>query len=117
MQEIYIGDSKGFSGIYFVYGEYVSSTFDVGSQVAFNRIDWQGSEPSGTNILFQIATNDDNLTWNYVGPDGSAVSHFEEPGGFPYSGVLGNYMRYKIILTTDGNTTPFVDKVVVNYSP
>lgn len=112
-----LSDSKGVSGIYFVYGEYISSTLDAISQAAFNRISWEGNELPGTNIFFQIATNDDDLTWNFVGPDGTAGSYFEDPGAVPLNSILGRYFRYKIILTGDSDTTPTVDNVTVNYSP
>jgi len=114
---VYIGDSKGISGIYFVYGEYTSSTLDIESQAAFNRISWEGEDPGLTDILFQIAVNDDNLTWNFVGPDGTAGTYFDYPGAIPLNSTLGTYFKYKIILTSStGANTPVVDKVIVNYS-
>lgn len=117
IEVIFIGDSKGLSGAFFVYGEYTSSTLDAGAQVGFNRISWSGEEPSETNILLQVSSNDDNLTWNFVGPDGTPASYFEEPGAIPLNSVLGRYFKYKIILTGNGDVTPRVDYVRVNYSP
>ena len=114
---IYVAESKGLSGIYFVYGEYISSALDVGNSAAFNRISWEGNEPANTNILFQISLNDDNLTWNFVGPDGTAASYFESPAAFPLNNILGRYFKYKAILVGDSLVTPIVDRVVVNYSP
>jgi hypothetical protein len=111
-----LSDSKGISGIYFVYGEYISSTFDAGSQVVFNRLSWQGSEPTGTNILFQIAVSDDGTTWNFVGPDGSSGSYYDSSNAIPLSHTLGRYFKYKAILTGDGDFTPVVAEVTVNYS-
>lgn len=113
---IFVGDSKGVSGIYFVYGEYTSSTLDAGKLAAFNRLSWEGTETGTTNILFQIAVNNDNSTWNFVGPDGTAASYFQEPQSVPLNNMLGRYLKYKIILTGDGDLTPVVDKVIVNYS-
>lgn len=113
---VYVGDSKGLSGIYFVYGEYISSTLDAGIQAAFNRISWMGEEPALTNILFQIAVNDDNFSWSFVGSDGTPATYFENPGAIPLDHTLGRYFKYKIILTGDSISTPVVDKVVVNYS-
>jgi len=112
-----LSDSKGVSGIYFVYGEYISSVFEASSSAAFNRISWEGQEPAGTDILFQIALNDDNSTWNFVGSEGDPASYFEEPGGFPLNNLLGQFLKYKIILTGNGDVTPVVEKVMVNYSP
>ncbi|PIS09012.1 hypothetical protein COT75_04085 [Candidatus Beckwithbacteria bacterium CG10_big_fil_rev_8_21_14_0_10_34_10] len=111
-----LSDSKGISGIYFVYGEYISSAFDFGSQVLLNRLFWESDEPLGTDVLAQIAVNDDNLTWNFVGPDGTPGSYFESPGEIPLNSMLGRYFKYKMILTGDGDTTPVVDKVGINYS-
>jgi len=112
-----LADSKGLSGIYFIYGEYISSTLDAGDQAAFNRISWEGEKSSNTDILFQVASNDDDSTWNFVGPDGTGATYFEDPGGIPLNSILGRYFKYKIILTgLEGNDTPVVDKVIVNYS-
>jgi len=112
-----LADSKGISGIYFVYGEYISSTFDAGSQAGFNRLYWEGEEIPLTDIMFQVAVNDDDFTWDFVGPDGTAGSYFEEAGGFPLNSLLGQYLKYKMVLVGDSNVTPTVDKVIVNYSP
>lgn len=111
-----LSDSKGISGIYFVYGEYISSVLDTGVISAFNRIYWEANEPANTDVLFQTAVNNDNLTWNFVGPDGTGGTYFEANAGFPLDNCLGRYLKYKAILTGDGDTTPLVDKVIINYS-
>lgn len=115
IEVIYIGDSKGLSGIYFVYGEYTSSVLDTNSVVSSYRLNWEGNETVGTQILFQTAVSEDNIVWDFVGPDGTAGSYFEEPGpvSFPYS--AGRYFRYKAILLGDGSQTPVLDKVTVSY--
>lgn len=112
-----LADSKGISGIYFVYGEYISNSLDVGSEAAFNRISWEGEEVPNTNILFQIAVNNDDFTWSFVGPDGTGGSYYQDSGTFPLTNMIGSYMKYKAILTGDGDVTPTVDKVRINYSP
>ena len=116
IEVIYIGDSKGLSGIYFVYGEYISSTLEASPAAAFNRLSWEGEEVVNSNIMFQIASNDDDFTWDFVGPDGTAGTYFEEPGAIPLPSALARYLKYKIILTGDGGSTPTVDKVRINYS-
>lgn len=116
IEVIYIGESKGLSGIYFVYGEYISSTWEASSSVAFNRIFWEGEEVINSNIILQIATNNDNFTWNFVGPDGTSGSYFEAPGAIPLQSALAKYLKYKIILTGDSDSTPKVDRVSINYS-
>jgi hypothetical protein len=113
---IYVGASKGFSGIYFVYGEYISSIFEAGQAATYNRISWIGDEPSGTDIFFQIAASDDDTEWNFVGPNGNSGSYYSEADAFPLENCIGRYVRYKAILTGDSQTTPTVDKVIINYS-
>lgn len=111
-----LSDSKGITGVYFIYGEYTSSTFDAGQEVVFNRLTWQGTKPAGSNILFQVAINTDGTTWNYVGPDGTSSTYYESAGAIPLTDSLGQYLRYKVILTGDGDTTPIVSNVSINYS-
>lgn len=106
---------------YFSNGEYVSSTFDAGATVAFNRLFWTESIALGTtNVEFQIASNTDNSTWNFVGPDGTAATRFSNPAGgtIPLIQTTGRYLRYKVYLsTTDNLATPILYDVKVNYSP
>lgn len=106
---------------YFASGEYVSSSFDAGTIVAFNRINWTESIIAGiTNVELQIATNTDNATWNFVGPDGTNATRFTNPEGeaIPLACALARYIRYKVYLTTtDNSKTPILYNVSVNYSP
>lgn len=106
---------------YFTTGEYVSSTFDTGGLVSFNRIFWtETTSPGVTNVEFQIATNTDNATWNFVGPDGTAATRFTNPLGesIPINATSGRYLRYKAYFTTLNNqVTPTIFSVSVNYSP
>ncbi len=106
---------------YFSNGEYISSTFDAGDLISFNRIFWtELINPGITNVEFQIAANIDNSTWNFVGPDGTSATRFTNPDGetIPISAVLGRYIKYKIYMTTtDNEQTPIVYDVSINYSP
>lgn len=106
---------------YFTSGEYVSSTFDAGSLVSFNRLFWTESiNPGTTNVELQIATNTDNSTWNFVGPDGTSATRYTNPDGegIPLTYIFGRYIKYKVYMTTtDNEQTPIVYDVSVNYSP
>lgn len=106
---------------YFTEGEYTSSTFDAGTEVSFNKIMWTELINAGiTNIEFQIATNSDNATWNFVGPDGTSATRYTDPdgGAIPLLYTQGRYVKYKIFLTTvDNAQTPIVYDVSINYSP
>ena len=94
-----------------------SSTFDAGNNVGFNYLTWVAQEPVGTNIQFQIATNSDGSTWNFVGPDGTPNTYFTGGSGIiPLVTVVGRYTRYKIFFTSNTNDKPSVQNVTVNYS-
>jgi len=113
---IYVGESKGISGIYFVYGEYISSVLEIEKGTTFNRLEWESSVPAGTDVLFQIAVADSEGELSFVGPDGTQSSFYEEPGSFPLEECIGKYVRYKAILTGNSSVTPTVDRVIINYS-
>ena len=98
-------------------GTYESSTFDAEANVGFNYLTWTEPMLSGVGIKFQIATNDDPSTWNFVGPDGTAGSYYNSAGAIPLNSVSARYFRFKAILTGDGNETPILENITVNYSP
>ncbi|OGY28430.1 MAG: hypothetical protein A2Z42_00585 [Candidatus Woykebacteria bacterium RBG_19FT_COMBO_43_10] len=99
-------------------GTFTSTTFNAGTQVSFNRLFWTESVTASTSIRFQIAVNDDNATWNFFGPDGTAATYFTGGVGIvPLEGILGQYLRYKIFFTSASKDTPFVADVTINYSP
>lgn len=99
-------------------GDYISATMDAGANAGFNNITWTEVNTANTTTKFQIATNSDNATWNYVGPDGTSSTYFT--GGFGtinLSNVSGRYLRYKIFFTSTNTDIPYVTDVTVNYSP
>jgi len=140
-QEDFIDDSKYFSddgnietsnpvgelklakhgNTYEINGELISSTFDTGAVSNFTTIEWQpGDQPSETGatpIKFQLATNNDNIIWNFVGPDGTAGTYYTTSGQ-PVSSVHSNdrYLRYKVSLTTDDDGyTPNLSELAVTF--
>ena len=108
-------------------GTLISSIFDTQATngVAINTIIWQGNQPSGTSVKFQIASGNSTSTWSYFGPDGSATTHYTPIGpGYPAQINLQyhnnhRYFRYKIFLESNASQTasPRVDDVIINYSP
>lgn len=107
----------GGSGLYQTFGTFESSTFDAGSEVAFNYLTFTVVEPINTNINLQIAINNDGSTWNYIGPDGTSSSYYEIPEAIPLSWINGQYFRYKAYFKSDGSSTPILEDVSINYSP
>jgi hypothetical protein len=99
-------------------GTFTSSTIDAGSPASFNRITWDDVNTGNTTTQFQIATNNDNSTWSFVGPDGTASTYFtSNEGKINLLNIAGRYCRYKVYFTTTNTDLPYVSKVVVNYSP
>jgi prepilin-type N-terminal cleavage/methylation domain-containing protein len=96
-----------------------SSTFDTGTNATnYTILSWQPpSQSASTTVVFQIAANNDNATWNYVGPNGTSGTYFTTPGQDMGSPLDNNeYFRYKVFLsTTDKSKTPTLTSVNVNF--
>lgn len=108
-----------------ILGEYESdgylesSAFDTGSAGNFYNINWiPVDQPESTGVKFQIATNNDKTTWNYVGPDGTSGTYFTSSGETLGSYHEDNrYMRYKAFLNTSASTsTPNISSVSFGFT-
>lgn len=110
---------KKTGGNYALSGNLESSTFDT--QLAnnnFSTISWEPtSQIASTAVKFQIASNNDNLTWNFKGPDGTASTYYTVPGTSVNPLHDNNrYFRYKAFLTTTNNKkTPVLTSLQINY--
>jgi hypothetical protein len=99
-----------------------SSTFDVGSASNFHELTWAPiSQPSQTGVSavkFQIATNNDNATWNYLGPDGTASTYYTASNTTINAIHNGTrYFRYRLTLSTaDPTYTPTISDVSFTFS-
>lgn len=104
---------------YVTPGTLTSSTFDTGTaSTTYTTITWQPtSQAQYTNIKFQIATNNDNATWNFIGPDGTASTYYTISGST--IGPVHNenrYIRYKVYLSTSNTSrTPVLTSLNINY--
>lgn len=96
----------------------ISQTFDLGtSSISYFSLIWNPqSQPLKTTIRFQIAANNDNATWNFVGPNGGNNSYYATSGDQIYSGINNNrYLRYKVFMkTTDSSVTPQLDDLSID---
>jgi hypothetical protein len=97
-----------------------SNTFDLGGQNStLYGLSWSpASEPAGTSAEFQLAANNDDATWNYVGPDGTAGSYFTVSSSSIPASLSGNrYLRYKVFLNTNvTSTSPSVSYVSIEFT-
>ncbi len=98
----------------------ISKTFDLkSSSSTFHTIEWQPTtQPSQTSLQFQIATNNDQSTWNFIGSDGTANSFYDQSNST--INILNNnkqYLRYKVFLKTENSSqTPSLDDVSVKFT-
>lgn len=99
-------------------GYLVSSAFDTkGSETSYTTISWlPASQDPATSIKFQLAANNDNLTWDFAGPDGTSDSYYTVPGT-SITGLNGNrYIKYKVLLSTsDESISPVLSSININY--
>lgn len=108
--------------LYASSGWLTSSTFDLQTAGSLYKISWipqdQPLETGNDPVKFQIASNNDNATWNYVGPDGTPGSFYtlthnsiaDEPAG-------RRYFRYKLYLTTSSTSyTPLINNITFQFT-
>jgi prepilin-type N-terminal cleavage/methylation domain-containing protein len=103
-------------------GELTSSTFDTGTSSTFQQILWQPGaqipEVGADAVRFQVATNNDNATWNFKGPDGTSGTYYDESQHDIASTHTGDrYLRYKLFMQTASSTwTPTISDVSFTFT-
>jgi len=107
---------------YLPSGDLTSSAFDTGSAGNFHQIIWQPqSQPPDTgldSVKFQIATNNDQITWGFLGPDGTSNT-FYTLADMNINPVHNGdqYIRYKAFLVTASTTwTPNISDVALTFT-
>lgn len=101
----------------------ISDTFNLGSAGAtFYNFDWQPTsqplETGSDSLKFQIASNNDNSTWNFVGPDGTDSTFYATSSG-QINSIHNNsrYLRYKAYFKTENeNFTPVLNEIKINFN-
>lgn len=103
--------------------ELISQTFDLGtSNTTFYNLSWNPtSQPPQTgadSLKFQISTNNDDLTWNFVGPNGNASSYYTISNNQIHSSHNGKkYLRYKVFMKTENDQfTPKLEGLSIEYN-
>lgn len=97
----------------------ISRTFDMGSSgTTFHRFLFTGDEPSQTTLSFQVAANNDNGTWEWIGPDGLPDTYFNSSGQSIPASLAGNrYIRYKVFMQTEhSSVAPTLEDASVEFS-
>jgi prepilin-type N-terminal cleavage/methylation domain-containing protein len=94
----------------------ISPTIDIGtsSNSKIISLRWEPiNQPDNTEIKFQIAFNNDNLSWNFIGPDGTSDSYFTS-SPINLSNITNGYRYFKFkayLSTNNENQTPTLEKV------
>lgn len=101
----------------------ISNTIDFGSaSTTLYSMSWNPDlQPVSTgfeSLKFQLASNNDDATWNFIGPDGTASSYYTLSDSTIFNSHSGNrYLRYKVFLSTIDNTvTPSLNDLTFNFS-
>ncbi len=108
--------------VYPAAGWLTSSTFDLLTAGSLYKVTWIPTGQSanlGTDpVKFQVASNNDNSTWSYIGPDGTASSYYTTT-----LNTVGNehankrYFRYKMLMSTASSTlTPTVNNITFQFT-
>jgi type II secretory pathway pseudopilin PulG len=103
-------------------GELVSSTIDLGISANLGEILWspedQPVEAGASAVRFQLATNNDETTWDFVGPDGTNTTYYSNAGETVSSVHDGDrYLRYKAFLSTaDTDFTPNISDISFTFT-
>lgn len=102
---------------------FISNTFDVGgASSSFYSINWtpvsQPPQAGTASLKFQLASNNDNSSWSFVGPDGTAATYYTNPSSTIWGGHNGHrYLKYKAYFSTlDANYTPVLQDVSFEFS-
>lgn len=99
-----------------------SSTFDTGDTSIFTALSWnpvaQTADVGAESVRFQLSSNNDNATWNYVGPDGTASTYYAISNSEISSNHDGNqYIRYRMYLQTQNRAfSPIVSSVSIGHT-
>ncbi len=101
----------------------ISNTIDLGgSSTTWYSMSWtptsQTPSTGAGSIAFQVAANNDNATWKFIGPDGTAGSYFTATPATLPAALSGNrYLRYEVFMSTqDPNNSPALTGVTFGFS-
>lgn len=120
----------GPGGQYASDGTFTSQTYDIGYQVAFNRVFATINNPNQSSSSYQVGIADAvgnscaGVSFTYVGPDGTSATSYTTTGTIPLSDDgsgfenPGRCFSYQVTLhSNDGTTSPVFEDITVNYSP
>ncbi len=97
-------------------GEFTSISHDSKENTSFVSLYFEASLPANTSLKFQLATNNDNQTWNFVGPDGTSESFYNRsPQAIWVGHNEDRYFKYKAYLSTQNTTRSPILRCIAFY--
>ncbi|MEK9149725.1 MAG: T9SS type A sorting domain-containing protein [Candidatus Desantisbacteria bacterium] len=97
-------------------GTFTSKSFDTGGISNFGSLTWEpATQSGGCQLKFQIATNDGNATWEFLGPDGSVSTYYTKTTSVWTGHNSHRYIKYQALFISDGARTPILNKVSIAY--
>gem|GEM_PF-3890134 len=79
-------------------------------------IQWTPAIQSHGELKAQIAINTNNATWNFVGPDGTSNTYFENGYG-KITNLNGRYIKIRMYFTSElGMFSPLLDTLTLGYN-
>jgi hypothetical protein len=106
-----------FGDLYKSKGNFTSGVIDSNpgsTSINWVNLSWTEDLGGGGNIYLMLASNNDNLSWYYVGPDGTVLTTYKSKGGEAiWNGHDGDrYLKYRLfIVNKNPLDTPSVSKV------
>lgn len=109
------------NGEYPTSGSLTSSAFDMSNTSPVQVIEWNEIKPANTDTQFQVRTASDSSgapgVWtDWYGATGSGTYFTYASGTLVSTDLNGNqWVQYQVNLTGDGDETPILQEVRVNY--
>ncbi|OQX53415.1 MAG: hypothetical protein B5M48_03465 [Candidatus Omnitrophica bacterium 4484_213] len=107
-------------------GTYISALKDVGAAIAlgtnlkWGNISWIAELPGSDTVKFQIASDNDAVPTDYIGPQGSVNDYYSSTQNVDSWGQsvhnTHRFLKYKAVLSGSGATTPILSAVDIAYS-
>lgn len=109
---------------FFGNGSFQSQAFDSGSDTTqWLTFNWEGEIPPNTTVEFQMkfADSEANLSSaEWSGPDGTSASTYTANSNVinvPGAASGSRWMQYQVAMTSDGEFTPEVTAIRIQYAP
>ncbi|MEM3567313.1 MAG: kelch repeat-containing protein, partial [Thermoplasmata archaeon] len=98
-------------------GTFTTQSVDTQGQGTTNfYLRWNPPVQEHGVLKCQVALNNDNTTWNFVGPDGTSGTYYENGYGQPVSGS-GRYVKVRVyFLPENGILSPWLDSLTISFS-